>query len=251
MGIRKPSKKQILDIFNKQIDEVLKTKATRLTIDLGELIAVDPSYKPPKLFISALAKLKMLELIYEYPRTEIGWHGVVDKKISKDGSEKIFLIKDILVYPQTITSITADADEKEYGPWLMKQGALRNSIRMQGHSHVDMGVTPSGTDERYYNELLQQVDDYYIFLIVNKRKEVFTRIYDAEEDVIIEGLPLETWLGNQTMETFLKESTSTDLVKPKTYTNTYNVTPAVKNTPKDMALEDDEDYEKWAKGIRY
>lgn len=120
---------------------------------------------------------KMRELVLEY-NTEIGWHGVVEKK-----SENEYLITDILLYPQLVTSCTVETDNIKYAKWfqegLMKDYNKYNNIKMQGHSHVHMGVTPSGTDLQHQEEIYNQMKegDYYIFTIWNKYGEHNAWIY--------------------------------------------------------------------------
>lgn len=63
-----------------------------------------------------------------------------------------------------------------------------NNIRMQGHSHVNMGVTPSSVDTSLYDRLLDQLDDtmFYIFMIWNKKKDKTIKIYDLKKNVLFD-----------------------------------------------------------------
>ena len=114
---------------------------------------------------------KMVTLLHGFS-TEVGWHGVVDR-VEPDK----FVISDILVYPQIVTGVTVDQDQEASQKWYMEymktqdEDGIFPRIRMQGHSHVNMGVTPSSTDEGFYADILKMVpdNDYYIFMIFNKR----------------------------------------------------------------------------------
>ena len=49
---------------------------------------------------------------------------------------------------------------------------------MHGHSHVNMGTSPSATDTKLQEDHLAQLqdNDFYIFLIVNKKREIWCTI---------------------------------------------------------------------------
>ena len=64
---------------------------------------------------------------------------------------------------------------------------------MQGHSHVNMGVSPSGTDTQYYESLLSQINNYYIFIIMNKSDLMMVRYYDKRTNLMYSDLPLYFW----------------------------------------------------------
>jgi hypothetical protein len=53
-----------------------------------------------------------------------------------------------------------------------------------------MGVTPSGVDENFYNDLLTQVNDYFIIMVTNKKDDVYLRFYDKINNLVYEDLDL-------------------------------------------------------------
>ena len=63
-----------------------------------------------------------------------------------------------------------------------------NNLKAQGHSHVHMGVTPSTTDEENQKEILTSLndEDFYIFMIWNKKREKNIKIYDMKKNVLFE-----------------------------------------------------------------
>lgn len=130
-----------------------------------------------KLRFTEKAYLKMTVLVSGFD-SEIGWHGLAYRSESEPDT---FIVEDILVYPQKVTSTTVSPDQIEYQNWLMTQpDEIFNNIRFQGHSHVNMAVNPSGVDTAFYDEILSQLDDsmFYIFLVINKRGDKHIRIYD-------------------------------------------------------------------------
>lgn len=133
-----------------------------------------------------IAWLKMQTLVREFDK-EVAWHGIA-KRGDEDGKDS-YIISDILVYPQEVTGATVNTDQEKYQMWLMgHDDEVFNSIRMQGHSHVNMGTSPSSVDTSLYDRILEQLDDdmFYIFLIWNKRGDKTIKIYDLAKNVLFE-----------------------------------------------------------------
>lgn len=153
---------------------------------------------------------------------EVAWHAVTERV-----SETEFTVKDILVYPQEVTSVTVDTDDEEYAKWLISIGEDNfNNLHGQFHSHVHMGCSPSGTDMGHREKIVAQLgdEDYYIFMIWNKRLEWSAAIYDMASNALYETDDIDV------MVRFSDGTTAGDLVqdlkdKVKTYVRppvTYN-----------------------------
>ena len=126
---------------------------------------------------------KIVALVTEF-KDEVGWHG----SVSRSGNNE-FVIEDIFVYPQEVTGSTVNTDQAAYSEWLYELDVdVFNTIRMQGHSHCNMGVSPSGVDEKHRQGILDQLepDMFYIFMIWNKSLTVHTLIYDMARNVLYE-----------------------------------------------------------------
>ena len=139
-----------------------------------------------ELLFTEIAWYKMQALIRECDK-EVGWHGVA-KRVD-DPEKDAYIIEDILVYPQEVTGTTVNPDQNQYQMWLMSHpDEIFNNIRMQGHSHVNMSVSPSGVDTTFYEQILRQLDDtmFYIFMVWNKRNERHIKIYDMAKNVLFE-----------------------------------------------------------------
>jgi hypothetical protein len=167
----------------KLITEVLaKMSTTRpvngvlnLSLDLKHIFTELKDEAKPVIFFTAKAYLKMTRLI-QACKEEIGWHGIVTKIAPNE-----YLISDILVFPQVVTGMSVNPDAKAYAEWLYSHDdETFNKIRFHGHSHVNMGVTPSGTDTKYRGDIIDQLtsDDFYIFMIINKRNDIELALYD-------------------------------------------------------------------------
>ena len=137
-----------------------------------------------RLVFTEIAWLKQCMLVNEFDK-EVAWHG-----IAKRGENQFeYMIEDILVYPQEVTGNTVNTDQQKYQDWLFDHpDDVFNNIRMQGHSHVNMSVTPSSVDLTLYDGWLSQLDDtmFYIFLIINKKGDRTIKIYDMAENILFE-----------------------------------------------------------------
>lgn len=148
----------------------------------------------PTVFITSDAYIKMRHLV-DKTTTEVGWYGTVTAT-----DNATYIIDDIIVYPQTVTGATCEQDEdKMLGFELSLTNDQVNRRRFQGHSHVNMGVTPSGVDENFYKDLLTQVNDYFIILVTNKRNEYHVRFYDKANNIMYTDVPINLILPNGDM----------------------------------------------------
>lgn len=139
-------------------------------------------------FFTEMAWMKMQTLIREFDK-EVAWHGVAFR--GEDDTKDEYYITDILVYPQEVTGATVNTDQEKYEMWLMMHDDdVFNNIRMQGHSHVNMGTSPSGVDTTHQEKILAQLEDdmFYIFMIWNKRGEKNIKIYDLAKNILFDGI---------------------------------------------------------------
>lgn len=139
------------------------------------------------LHFTEMANLKMMQLVDKFDK-EIAWHGVAFRDDNLENDD--YYITDILVYPQEVTGATVTTDQTKYQSWLYEHDDdVFNNIRFQGHSHVRMGVTPSGTDESLYERLLGMCrdDDFYIFGIWNKNNARNIAIYDMKKNLAFDN----------------------------------------------------------------
>lgn len=242
--------------FEKFILEAAKkfdfTHASTFSINIDKF-AEDAAKNAPDIAIhmTLLAYVKMSKLVATSDK-EIAWHG----HVTKEGN--IMTINDIYVYPQVTTAATVDAHEEQYGGWMISTFKEElNHIRMQGHSHVNMGVSPSSTDLTYYKDLLSQIDDFYIFLIINKKGEVHTRVYDKINNILYTEVPLSIVQDGEIVDLNGWTKSSLEMIRPKQYVTPPRTAPnQVAVFVKDEKTERDiaywEEYEGFgAYGARY
>lgn len=139
-----------------------------------------------EVFFTPTAWSKMYALVTKYS-TEIEWHGTAERL-----GDTAFLIKDILIFPHKVTGTTVISDQQEYNQWLDSlDDETFNSLRFHGHSHVNMGVTPSSVDMEYRKSIINNfpipsegTDYFYLFVITNKRGEISGQVFDLTNNVV-------------------------------------------------------------------
>ena len=189
-------KQELKEFIDKEIDNFNFTHKDSFEVKISKFIEEKvKDVVEPLVLLTPVTLLKMQALVGNHDK-EIAWHGTV-KQLPETMH---FIIEDVFMYPQRVSAATVDADEETYGQWLIKNFEKINTMRMQGHSHVNMGVSPSGTDLQYYQTLLDQVDDYYIFLIMNKSGSVHIRFYDVAHNVLFTEVPIKMWVNDAIMD---------------------------------------------------
>ncbi len=166
-------------------NEIAKLKMSGGKINYSKSITYKDIEEKVSVLFTPTAYSKMLHLLMEWD-SEIAWHGVGERL-----DVTTFLISDILVYPQTVTGSTVEMDTEEYANWIIQniEDERFNNIIMQGHSHVNMGVSPSSVDTEHQEQILQQLtnDMFYIFMIWNKKLDRNIKIYDLANNVLYEN----------------------------------------------------------------
>lgn len=156
------------------------------------------------LWLTPLAYSKTVALINAFS-DEVAWHGMAVRKAVNE-----FIIEDIFVYPQEVTGATVNTDQARYTEWLYEfDDDSFNKIRMQGHSHVNMGVSPSTVDSGHREKILDQLDDdmFYIFMVWNKSLKTHTLIYDMENNILYDDKDITVKIiGNDSLDGFLADA---------------------------------------------
>jgi hypothetical protein len=180
---------EIIEEVKKEFDAYVKDKISDGRISFQK--TVNTVQRKATVYFVESAYRKFQALVKEFDK-EVAWHGIAYR--GKDASKDEYFITDILVYPQEVTGATVTTDQNKYQTWLMNHDdETFNNIRMQGHSHVNMGVTPSGVDENLYESILAQLDDtmFYIFMIWNKKNDKTCKIYDLAKNILFDTTDCE------------------------------------------------------------
>lgn len=157
---------------------------------------------------------KMCALIDKCDK-EIAWHFVA----RRGQLDSYYHIDDIIMFPQTVTSATVTSDEQEYAAWVSQlPDETFWQLKGHGHSHVNMGTSPSSVDTDYQLDILNNgISDFYIFAIWNKKGANYHIIYDAAQNMVYEDadieleLPVSRWSewAEDTINNFVKDTAKT------------------------------------------
>lgn len=175
--------------------------------------------KKPTVLINADVYTKMYELVKQ-SNIEIQWHLMV--KRYKEEAE--YLVYDILLFPQTNSGTSTTTDQDEFAEWQMElikdKDFPLEDLRGHGHSHVNMNVYSSGVDDAYQRDLTTKAQDgdYYLFLVLNKKMEMYALLYDFDQQIVFEtkdmtleildedGVDIKAWCESQ-IKTYCKTVT--------------------------------------------
>ena len=125
-----------------------------------------------ELYILPLARQKM-EMYCDLSEGEIGWLAYVEQ-FDKQG----FLITDCALLKQEVHSTTTEITAEgllEF--WNNSTPENQAKIKLWGHSHVNMSVTPS-TQDNNQMDYFKDGNPWFIRLITNKKREYYIDIYD-------------------------------------------------------------------------
>ena len=224
-----PVKEQVKEKLLEKYDSTLfmNTSKIELKLDIEDILneyIEQQNIVEPTIYITPNAYIKMRMLVDKCDK-EVGWYGIVNEM---PGLEATYVIEDIVVYPQKVTGATVEQDEDRMFEFEMSLTTEQvNHKRFHGHSHVNMGTSPSGVDESFYQDILSQVNDYFIITITNKRNEYTTRFYDVANNILYTDVPIVLLQENGTayLDWFdenkdaIKEPTPISTYSPSKYTN--------------------------------
>lgn len=221
--VKQKLKESLLKDLDKELDTLkLSDSTVKFHYDLKDVLKVNAdTVKKPIVYMMAATYLKMLQYVLLSDH-EIAWRGTVERK------EHLFFIKDVFLYPQEVTGATVQENPDEGQKWTDALPATTyNTMRFQGHSHVNMGAFWSGTDKADQHAHLQELldDDYYIFAVMNKKQEILVEVYDLAQNIIFEKeeVTFKVFLNKDTPISAIKTEIETFIKKPTTnYINSYS-----------------------------
>jgi len=142
---------------------------------------------PPVVFYTREVEAA-IEYIVDKVSSEVGWFGLVEELPSGD-----YLITDLFIPKQIVTGTTVDMAPDavaDMAHLILELGKDPGNLRYQGHSHVNMGVNPSGTDEDMVDDFLADCP-YFIRGIYNKAGESRVDVFDREQGLVFNRV----WAG--------------------------------------------------------
>lgn len=143
-------------------------------------------------------------------KDECQWFHTVKKTVQDKKIE--YKIDNIFIPRQIVSGIEVESLSETFVKLLaeIKQkynndrevfNPILQSLTCWSHSHVNMGVAPSGTDLDTFKQMIENGIKYnnnqpQLMMIVNKRSEVFSQCYDPELGVLFKNIPIfieEPW----------------------------------------------------------
>ena len=182
--------------------------------------------KKAKIILEPKAWEKIFLLLHHF-NTEVSWRGLC----RRGEGPGTYVVSDVLVFPQKVGDSTANTNDVEDAKWICSQPPeIKRQLRFHGHSHVNMGAFSSGTDTSYQQEILSQLleDDFYVFMIWNKRLDFWSTIFDMRDNVQYEDADITCVLRGSDWDpkSFLEDADKLCVKTTSTYAAQTHVTPS-------------------------
>ena len=127
---------------------------------------------------------------------EIGWLALV--RIDAQGR---YIVYDTLLPHQNVSAVTTDLMEsglQEVGEEILKTRPDEfNNVRCWCHSHVNMQVCPSGTDDSTFEQFYENCE-YFIRVICNKKGDMRVDFVDLEKEIRFDNINWYILLSKET-----------------------------------------------------
>lgn len=140
---------------------------------------------PPVVYFTADA-LNTIEYVVDACPYEIAWLGLVDTLENDEDEGEAYLIHRIYIPEQRVTGATVDVEPdamlKLYEE-IIEDGQDPDTLRYHGHSHVKMGIHPSGTDQEHIADFLEHAS-LFIREIRNKQRANRIDVFDKRNGVV-------------------------------------------------------------------
>lgn len=151
-------------------------------------------FKRPTVYIHQDALNKINVIIDNGGKDEVGWLATAQK------IDTNYLIKEVFIPKQDVHATTTEINVDGLGELMTElledkeHGLDRyNDLRCWGHSHVNMGVTPSGQDESQMKLFSDNKCDWFIRMIGNKKGELKVDIFDYKNGIQLTDVPWRTY----------------------------------------------------------
>ena len=127
---------------------------------------------------------------------EIGWLALV--RIDAQGR---YIVYDTLLPHQNVSAVTTDLMEsglQEVGEEILATRPDEfNNVRCWCHSHVNMQVCPSGTDDNTFEQFYENCE-YFIRVICNKKGDMRVDFVDLEKEIRFDNINWYILLSRET-----------------------------------------------------
>lgn len=166
--------------------------------------------EPPKICITEDTLLKFKAYV-DSCENEIGWLAFVKKE--EDGT---YLIYDTILPKQEVTSVTTELTEsglQEIGEEILQTRFDEfENIKCWCHSHVNMQVYPSKTDDDTFEQFYENCE-YFIRIICNKKDDIRVDFVDLVNEVRFDNTSWSIWSLPETYEEYIKSEDYDEEIK--------------------------------------
>jgi hypothetical protein len=167
----------------------------------------------PIIYIQPLALDKMALYVQGCDK-EIGWLGRVER------ADNCFLIHDVYLFKQEVNATTCEISPEGLSDFAMdvltNQGNagmdIVNNLRLWGHSHVNMAVSPSGQDDTQILTF-KEGNPWFIRVIANKSGEMEFSVYDFEQGIKFKNVK---WMEYRATQAELEEVIKAEIAEKVT-----------------------------------
>ncbi len=140
----------------------------------------------PKIVLSADFCRKMWHVVQTIP-TEVAWLGEVEGDPRKE-----LRVTNLHIMKQKVSAATFEEEDNALLELKDRIGDAIFKVRAHGHSHVHMGVTPSGTDQKFTVDNMRELQvPYLIRMIANKKGDLRVDFFDFERGINVDCIPFE------------------------------------------------------------
>ena len=190
----------------------------------------------PIIVMSYELRMQIMAFVNGINWNECQWFHTIERTIDKN--TVTYNLRYMLIPEQEVTGATVESPEKgmlsiwnelkanhtnEDGTY--DKQAVNNiigSMHAWCHSHVNMPVNPSGTDETTFRQWIennnqQDLSIPAIMMIVNKKEDVYIRLYDPELNIYCENPDIQ--IAMPFVDTTDIEAAIKNKVKSKSYYN--------------------------------
>lgn len=178
--------------------------------------------EPIDIYICADAMTKLRSWTY-HAKGEVSGLGLVEANF-EDGRIESLEITDAFIVRQTCSASSTELDQEAVGQLLveLEREGKANQLKLWWHSHGDLGVFWSQTDDA--NVRRMRTDDYLVSIVINKRWDILARVdWFSPVRLTVDELPAHILINDHRVDAQSKqdveelvEEVSYTIVKPKT-----------------------------------
>lgn len=194
--------------------------------------------REPAVYFTREAWVKQCHLVDKCPK-EVGWFAMVDH----DPEDNSFTITELVIPKQEVSAAETNIGKDDLADAaleLMEQGKDTSKLYAWFHSHVNMGVSPSGQDEYQVENYLEDLVDEpavpaFIRGIQNKRGDLKIDVYFIHHGIAYQNIEAQVLYDDDPQwYKDVEEEIKTKIREQKFYPGLYNG--GTNNTQKNTGL---------------